>query len=432
MATKKTTPAPEPARRIEYMPLDDIKANPDNPKAHDVETIDDSVGRFGYIDGVVLDDRTGYLISGHGRTKTLRAKRDRGEAPPEGVRVDDAGVWFVPVQRGWASRSDLDAKAALIALNRTTELGGWVDDALLGLLDELSDGGNDMEGLVGVGYGKDDLDELRALVDAVDTPTTDPWSDREFQDRPDGRDVEHGQIWRVGDHLLACGDSRDPDVWQRMLDGRGADLVFADPPYGIDYTGGAGVEREVLEGDGSIEEATQLLGDVIDTLTHHAVRPGACLYVSLGQGDVFPPMATVLAARGLYRWMLVWVKDTATFGRADYHQRHEPIVYGWWPGGAHHGVADRTQSSVWDIPRPKDSDIHPTSKPVELVQRAVVNSTDPGDIVLDPFAGSASTLVAAHRAGRIGVGCEWEPGYVRASLDRLAAETGEAPILLAG
>jgi hypothetical protein len=430
---KKANPDTMPdgvERRIEYRDLDDIEANPSNPKAHDVGTINDSVARFGYIDGVVIDERTGYLISGHGRTKTLRAMRDRGESPPDGVSVDATGAWLVPVQLGWSSRTDAEAKAALIALNRTTILGGWVDDSLLGLLDELSDNGNDMAGLQGVGYGKDDMDELRALLQGADDDGGDPWSDRNFQDRPAGGDVEHGQIWRIGDHLLACGDSRDPDVWQRMLGGRTADLVFADPPYGIDYSGG-GVEREVLEGDGSIEEATKLLGDVIDTLTAHAVRPGASLYVSMASGTVFPVMANVLVERDLYRWMLVWVKDTATFGRADYHQRHEPIVYGWWPGGAHHPVTDRTQSSVWEIPRPKDSDIHPTSKPVELVTRAVLNSSDPGDIVLDPFAGSASTLVAAHRAGRIGVGCEWEPGYVAASLERLAAETRETPVLLA-
>lgn len=425
MATKK-----QAGRRIEYRPLDEIAANPDNPKAHDVGTINDSVARFGYIDGVVIDERTGYLISGHGRTKSLRAMRDRGEAPPDGVTVDQAGAWLVPVQVGWASRTDAEAKAALIALNRTTELGGWVDASLLSILDELSAGGTDLAGLQGVGYDGDELEELRARLAAVDDEPDDPWNDRNFQERPGGGEVARGQIWRVGDHLLACGDSRDPDVWQRMLGPRRADFVFADPPYGIDYDGG-GVERETLEGDASIEEATKLLADVIDTLSHHAVRAGACLYVSLGQGDVFPPMSTVLADRNLYRWMLVWVKDTATFGRSDYHQRHEPIVYGWWPGGAHHAVTDRKQNSVWEIARPKDSDLHPTAKPVELVQRAVENSTAPGDIVLDPFAGSASTLVAAHRAGRIGVGCEWEPGYVRASLDRLATETGEKPVLLA-
>jgi ParB-like chromosome segregation protein Spo0J len=191
----KATPA---QRRIEYRPLDDIEANPDNPKAHDVDTINDSVSRFGYIDGVVIDERTGYLISGHGRTKSLRAMRDRGEAPPDGVNTDDAGAWLVPVQVGWASRTDTEAKAALIALNRTTQLGGWVDESLLGLLDELSDGGNDMDGLTGVGYEKDDLDALRdSLTAPVDTFEYDP------KDQ-DGSEVDVDQM-QFAHECPSCG-----------------------------------------------------------------------------------------------------------------------------------------------------------------------------------------------------------------------------------
>lgn len=154
-------------RRTDYVPLDDLVPNPANPKGHDFETIDASVGRFGYVEPVVMDDRTGYLISGHGRRETLLAMRDRGESAPEGIGVQDDGTWLVPVSRGWASRTDTEATAALIALNRTTELGGWVDDALLGMLDtlaadELSGG----EGLLGVGYDEGSIETLRARLAA--------------------------------------------------------------------------------------------------------------------------------------------------------------------------------------------------------------------------------------------------------------------------
>ena len=157
-------------RRTEYLPLDHLTPDPSNPKGHSVETIDASIGRFGVIDQIVRDDRTGYIISGHGRHETLTAMRDRGEHPPEGVRVDAGGHWLIPVIVGWASRTDAEARAALIALNRTTELGGWVDDELLGLLDDLGAGGE--HGLLGVGYGDDDIEALRtrlaeeALVDS--------------------------------------------------------------------------------------------------------------------------------------------------------------------------------------------------------------------------------------------------------------------------
>lgn len=156
-------------RRTEYIPLDHLMADPSNPKAHDLAVIDASVGRFGVIDQIVRDDRTGYIISGHGRHETLRRMRDRGDNPPEGIRVDAGGHWLAPVIVGWASRTDSEARAALIALNRTTELGGWVDDALLDMLDGLIEEGD--HGLEGVGFDDDSIDALRerlaaeALVD---------------------------------------------------------------------------------------------------------------------------------------------------------------------------------------------------------------------------------------------------------------------------
>lgn len=147
-------------RKIEHIPLSELRPDPRNPKAHDTPTITQSVERFGYVEPVIVDGRTGFIASGHGRVKTLAALLEAGEPAPEGVRVKD-GQWLVPVVTGWESKSDTEAAAALIALNRTTELGGWVDDALLGLLEELSE---DEGGLDGVGYTDADVDALNDLV----------------------------------------------------------------------------------------------------------------------------------------------------------------------------------------------------------------------------------------------------------------------------
>jgi hypothetical protein len=172
MATRSSTrsrsttpPADPPGRRIEYLPLSSLIPDIRNPKGHDDGLIDASVGRFGFIDPVVRDERTGRIISGHGRTDSLKVMEGRGDSPPDGVRLDEAGAWLVPVVVGWSSRSDTEASAALIALNRTTELGGWVDDALLELLDDLSvlD-----DGLVGVGFGDNEITALRERLDALD------------------------------------------------------------------------------------------------------------------------------------------------------------------------------------------------------------------------------------------------------------------------
>lgn len=246
------TNAPDP-RRVSYLPLSDLKGDPRNPKAHDLETIDASIGRFGVLDLIVKDERTGYIISGHGRRTTLSAMQDRGETPPEGVKVDeDTGEWLVPVVTGWASRTDAEAAAALIALNRTTELGGWVDDALLDLLDELDD---TEDGLVGVGYGEDDIEALRAGLDELENSDDgdldedgypyDPESaDDEDEENlePSGQSfktldvlvgepkhvVKHGEVYRLGGrhYLVIAKLAREHDRWSHLLEGR----VFAPYP----------------------------------------------------------------------------------------------------------------------------------------------------------------------------------------------------------
>lgn len=153
----------QPVRRIEYVPLSELVLDESNPKAHDTDLIGDSVGRFGYVEPIVEDGRTGKLISGHGRTATLQAMHAEGQAPPDGVTVDPDGNWLVPVSRGWSSRSDSEARAALIALNRTGEVGGWVDESLMDLLSRLGEDEN--SGLLGVGFSEDDLDDLRAMLE---------------------------------------------------------------------------------------------------------------------------------------------------------------------------------------------------------------------------------------------------------------------------
>lgn len=158
-----------PARWTEYMALESVLPNPANPKAHDHEQIDASVGRFGYIESITLDERTGCLISGHGRRETLIAMRDRGETAPEGVTVRASdGAWLVPVARGWASRTDTEALAALVALNRLTEVGGWEETALLDLLDQVSAAGGD-DALLGVGYDESAIEGLRQYLDGLST-----------------------------------------------------------------------------------------------------------------------------------------------------------------------------------------------------------------------------------------------------------------------
>lgn len=164
--TTKTSP-----RRIDYLPLVGLVPSPRNPKGHDLLQLDASVARFGFIEPIVLDERTGHIISGHGRVEALLAQQKRGEAPPDGVRVNGTGEWLAPVTVGWASRNDTEASAALIVLNRSGERGGWVDDTLLELLDELA---AVPEGMVAVGFTGEEMETLRAKLEAAaDTPVPD-------------------------------------------------------------------------------------------------------------------------------------------------------------------------------------------------------------------------------------------------------------------
>ena len=176
-------------RAIKYTPLAALKAHPDNPKSHALDTLGASVARFGYVEPIVVDERTGYLISGHGRTEALRAAEaafpGSGEPVPDGIQIGEGGAWMVPVMTGWASKSDTEARAALIALNRTGEIGGWNDEALLTLLDDL-DG---VAGFGGIGFGADDLDDLRARLQEIEPePDRDPGNTRETPSMTDYRE----------------------------------------------------------------------------------------------------------------------------------------------------------------------------------------------------------------------------------------------------
>lgn len=190
-------------RTIQYQPLAALVADPANPKAHDIDLISDSVNRFGYLEPIVRDERTGYIISGHGRTSALRAMEEAGAVAPDGVSVDEDGVWQVPVLVGWASRSDSDARAALIALNRTGEVGGWNDIALLDLLARL---GEEDDGLLGVGYSDKDISDLTRFLEQHDADDLD-----DLADQWDGSGLAVQEVVKFRDATAIA-------VWRRIRD----------------------------------------------------------------------------------------------------------------------------------------------------------------------------------------------------------------------
>jgi DNA modification methylase len=238
-----------------------------------------------------------------------------------------------------------------------------------------------------------------------------------------------GQLWQIGPHRVVCGDCRDRGSVGNLFGDSSPQLrlIWTDPPYGVSYAEktawitehGCGLSRRPIENDSLLPSELQtLFSDALAIAREHAL-PGAVIYATV------PSVFLKYFIEGLedggfsYRHCLIWLKQSFVMGRADYHYRHEPILYGWLENGPHYFVGDRTHDSVFEVDRPMVSDLHPTTKPVELVAKMLANSSRPGELVYDPFAGSGSTIVAAHQLGRIGYGCEIDPGYLAVQLERL-------------
>jgi DNA modification methylase len=243
-----------------------------------------------------------------------------------------------------------------------------------------------------------------------------------------------GQLWLIGGrHRLLVGDCTLPENVDRLLRDSRIELVWTDPPYGVSigqknrFLNSIAPSNRIEEDlcNDSLDEValSGMLCAAFDNVAGHCT-PGASWYVAAPAGPLHVIFGTVLKDRGILRQMIVWVKNNATFSPMgnSYHWRHEPILYGWLPDGAHRYHGDRKQDTVWEIDRPQASPDHPTTKPLELVARAVRHSSLPDQIVCDPFLGSGTTLIAAHRLNRTCYGCELDPKYADVILKRAESE----------
>ena len=239
------------------------------------------------------------------------------------------------------------------------------------------------------------------------------------------RSSKPGDLWILGNHRLLCGDATVLSDVERLMDGQLADMVFSDPPYNVDYGNGAkgklqGKDRRILNdalGDGFY----QFLYDAcVNMLT---VTKGAC-YICMSSSELHTLQRAFTDAGGKWSTFVIWAKNTFTLGRADYQRQYEPILYGWKQGADHFWCGARDQGDVWFVDKPRVNDLHPTMKPVELVERAIRNSSKSRDIVLDLFGGSGTTLIAAERTGRSARLLELDPRYVDVIVDALAKPDG--------
>lgn len=206
-----------------------------------------------------------------------------------------------------------------------------------------------------------------------------------------------GDLYEIGEHRMLCGDSTDSDQVAKLMNGVLADMCHTDPPYNIDYEGGS-KKREKIAND-KLDDFPKFLYDVYTTIST-ALKKGGAIYVWHASTETHNFIQQFLDAGFLFKSYIVWNKNNSTFGRSDYHWKHEPCIYGWLDGASHKWYGDRKQTTVWDVDRPSRSDEHPTMKPIDLCSKALINSSTINDIVLDVFLGSGSTMVAAHQLKR--------------------------------
>jgi len=380
-------------------PITDLKPLPGNPRRGDVDAVMRSYNQFGQRKPIVARP-DGTVIAGNHQ---LEAAKRLGWSEIAVVTVDD---------------DDLTAKAYALADNRTADLGTYDELALKDLLDAVA---IDTDLLLATGYTQQDID---AMIEQIPpTMTGDP---DDIPDMAPAKTVK-GDVWLLGDHRLICGDSTiETDLQKLMLEEK-AKMVWTDPPYGVSYVGKTADALTIQNDDMNIKQLQDFLFASLGNTIKYT-QPGAVWYVAAPSGVPSLAFSNVLNDLKVWRHTLVWVKDTLVMGRSDYHYRHEIMYYGWTEGAAHQPPPDRKQDTVWEIPRPKANREHPTMKPIELITKSINNSSTPNDIILDPFGGSGSTLIAAHQTGRKARLVELDEQYCDVICKRFELATGITPI----
>ncbi len=396
--------------QIEHVSIDSLGPDPANPRKiadAELEALTRSIREFGLVDPVIARREDGVVIGGHQRLTAARK----------------LGLKTVPVV--YLDLSQEQARLLNIGLNKIS--GEWDQELLGHMLADLSSVEDIDLGLSGFTD-----DELKKLLGSLDS--------REKRDRLETFDVDaalqaaqarsvakRGDLWTLGDHRLLCGDStKDSDV-SRLLDSRKAQMVFTDPPYNVslgDHGGQQrGAKKRRLQNDALSPEEWEAFCQ--GWAKHLLDNTDGAVYVCMSTRE-WPVVSRVLAeAGGHWSDTIIWAKDRFVLGRADYQRQYEPLWFGWREGADHHWCGDRDQGDIWRIERPAASEAHPTMKPLELVERAIENSSRPGDLVLDLFLGSGTTLIAAERTGRVCYGLELDPHYCTIVIARWESFTGQ-------
>lgn len=396
-----TTKTHNPADKVERWPINKLVPYARNARTHSDEQVGQiaaSIKEWGWTTPVLVDE-TGSIIAGHGRT--LAAQRLQMTEVP------------VMVAKGW---SEAKKRAYVLADNKLALNAGWDNEMLALELGEIGDLGFDLD-LTGF-----TAEEIAALMPVEIPPgLTDEDAVPEVPEKPV---TVLGDVWVLGKHRLMCGDSCSVEAVTKLTEGGGVDMLLTDPPYNVAYEGATKEKLTIQNDNMGNDQFRQFLRDAFVT-ADLMMKAGAVFYIWHADSEGYNFRGACTDAGWKVRQCLIWKKSSLVMGRQDYHWKHEPCLYGWKDGAGHLWAADRKQTTILEFDKPSRNGEHPTMKPVALFEYQLLNNTKGGDIVLDLFGGSGTTLIAAEKNGRIARLMELDPKYCDVIIKRWQDFTGK-------
>jgi DNA modification methylase len=396
--------------QIEQWPVDRLIPYTRNARTHSdaqVAQVAGSIAEFGFVNPILVGP-DGVLVAGHARLAAARL-----------LKLTEVPVIVL------AHLSETQRRALVLADNKLAENAGWDEEMLRVELETLQADGFSLEL---VGFSDEELEALLRDPEQVAAGLTDEDAAPEV---PETAVTVPGDVWLLGPHRLLCGDATQMADVEKVMAGGLADMVFCDPPYNVNY---GATMKDKLRGKSHRKIANDNLGDAFEKFLYDAcvnlltVAKGA-VYICMSSSELYTLQKSFREAGGHWSTFVIWAKNTFTMGRSDYQRQYEPILYGWKEGTDHFWCGARDQGDVWFIKKPVSNDLHPTMKPVELVERALRNSSKTRDTVLDAFGGSGTTMIACERTGRQARLIEMEPAYCDVMIRRWQEHTGKLATL---
>jgi DNA modification methylase len=397
------------ALQIEQWPIDRLVPYCRNARTHSdaqVAQIAASIAEFSFVNPVLVGT-DGVLIAGHARLLAARK-----------LKMSEVPVIVL------GHLSEAQRRALVLADNQIASNSGWNAEMLQVELQDLQVNGFDLDLL---GFSADEVELILAGPEATSEGLTDEDAVPEEQEEVI---TISGDVWLLGEHRLLSGDATQMADVERVLAGGLADLTWTDPPYGVNY---GATMKDKLRGK-TRKIANDNLGEGFGPFLYDAcvnilaVTKGA-IYICMSSSELHTLEKAFREAGGHWSTFVIWAKNTFTMGRSDYQRQYEPMLYGWKEGSDHFWCGARDQGDIWFVKKPHKNDLHPTTKPVELIERALHNSSKTRDTVLDPFGGSGSTLIACEKTGRQARVIELEPRYCDVIIRRWQSHAGQNAVL---